>query len=273
MFKQKGKVRNMDKMVVTVFDNEKQAYEGERALREMHDEGSIVLYAMAVIAKEPNGKVAIKQSADQGPAGTVLGTATGALVGLLGGPAGVVVGAASGTLGGSLVDLANVGVGEDFLDEVAQALRPGKAAVVAEVEEQWVIPLDSRMEDLGGTVFRRSRRDVVDAQFERDVASLRAEIDQLNAELKDASGKARAKLQARVDVTRQRLESVKNKARSRSESLKKETDAKIKSLKEQATKTHGDMKAHFEKRAAEVRAEYEAQSNKLGQAWASGMVL
>src|SRR5262245_10766424 len=263
----------MDKMVVTVFDNEKQAYEGARALREMDDEGSIVLYAMAVIAKEPNGKVAIKQSADQGPAGTVLGTATGALVGLLGGPAGVVAGAAAGTLGGSLVDLANVGVGSDFLDEAAQSLRPGKTAVVAEVEEQWVTPLDSRMEDLGGTVFRRSRRDIVDAQIGRDAAALQAEIDQLNAELKDASGKARAKLQAKADATKQRLESVKKKANSRAESLKKETDAKIKSLKEQATKAHGDMKAHFEKRAAEVKADYEERSMELGQAFASGMML
>jgi uncharacterized membrane protein len=269
----KRKGANMDKMIVTVFDSEKQAYEGERALKEMHDEGSIVLYAMAVIAKEPNGKVAVKQSADQGPVGTVLGTATGALVGLLGGPVGVAVGAAAGTLGGSLADLTNVGVGGDFLDEVSQSLRPGKAAVVAEVEERWVIPLDSRMEDLGGTVFRRSRRDVVDAQIERDGAALRADIDQLNAELKDASGKAKAKLQAKVDAAKQRLEYVKNRANSRADNLKKEADAKIKSLKEQATRAQGDMKAHFEKRAAEVKADYEARSRELSQAWASGMVL
>jgi uncharacterized membrane protein len=260
-------------MIVTVFDSEKQAYEGERALRELHDEGSIALYAMAVITKEPNGTVvALKQTSDQGPAGTVLGTATGAMVGLLGGPVGAALGAAAGALGGSLVDLANVGVGADFLDEVSQSLRPGKAAVVAEVEERWVIPLDSRMEDLGGTVFRRSRRDVVDAQIERDATALRADIDQLNAELKDASGKTRAKLQAKVDAAKQRLESVKNQANSRAARLKKETDAKIKSLKEQATKAHGDMKAHLEKRAAEIEADYQARSIELGKAWASGNV-
>src|SRR5262249_32370831 len=158
-----------------------------------------------------------------------------------------------------LADLANVGVGADFLDEVAQSVQPGKAAVVAEVEERWVTPLDSRMEDLGGKVFRRSRRDVVDAQFERDASALRAEIDQMNAELKDASGKTRANLQGNVDAAKQRLESVKNKARSRGETLKKETDAKIQSLKEQAAKARGDMKAHFEERAAEIKADYEAR--------------
>jgi uncharacterized membrane protein len=257
----------MDKMIVTVFDSEKEAYEGARGLKEMHVEGSIALYAMAVIAKEPSGKVSIKQTADQGPVGTVLGLATGSLIGLLGGPAGVAVGAAAGTLGGSLSDLANAGVGADFLDEVAQYLQPGKAAVVAEVEEQWVIPVDSRMEDLGGTVFRRSRYDVIDMQMEREIAALDAEVDQLQAEAKGATGKSKAKLQAQVDAAKQRLESMKNQAKSRAENLKKEADAKVKSLKEQATKAQGDMKAKLEKRAAEVKADYDARSSKLSQAW------
>jgi uncharacterized membrane protein len=41
----------MDMMIVTVFGSEKEAYEGARALNEMHDEESIVLYAMAVVAE------------------------------------------------------------------------------------------------------------------------------------------------------------------------------------------------------------------------------
>ncbi len=257
----------MDKMIVAVFDSEKEAYEGTRALQEMHAEGNISLYAMAVIAKEPNGKVAIKQAADHGPTGTVLGLATGSLIGLLGGPVGMAVGAAAGTLGGALADLSNVGVGADFLDEVAQSLRPGKVAVVAEVEEQWVIPVDSRMEDVGGTVYRRSRSDVVDAQFERDIAALNADLDQLQAELRDATSQAKAKLQAKVDAARQRLESAKNQAKSRAESFKKEADAKIQLLNEQATKAQGEMKARLEKRAAEVKADYDARSSKLSQAW------
>lgn len=41
----------MDRMLVAVFDSEKEASEGMRALQEMHAEGNIVLNAMAVIAK------------------------------------------------------------------------------------------------------------------------------------------------------------------------------------------------------------------------------
>jgi hypothetical protein len=50
-----------------------------------------------------------------------------------------------------LYDLAHLGVGEDFLYEVEKSLLPGKAAVVAEVWEEWTLPVDTRMEALGGS--------------------------------------------------------------------------------------------------------------------------
>ena len=75
----------MDKMVVVVFDTEAKAYEGVRALSDLHREGSLTVYSDAVIAKDTNGTVALRQSASIGPVGTLLGGATGALIGLLGG--------------------------------------------------------------------------------------------------------------------------------------------------------------------------------------------
>ena len=98
----------MDKMIVVVFDSESKAYEGSKALRELHDEGSITLYAMGVIAKDAGGKVTVKDAADQGPLGTGVGLVTGSLIGLLGGPIGVAIGASAGTFGGIHYDLASV---------------------------------------------------------------------------------------------------------------------------------------------------------------------
>jgi uncharacterized membrane protein len=68
----------MNKMIVTVFNNESSAYKGVNALKQLHAEGSLTLYAAAVIAKDAKGVVGIKQAADQGPLGTLLGWATGA---------------------------------------------------------------------------------------------------------------------------------------------------------------------------------------------------
>src|SRR5512139_380331 len=155
----------MDKIVVVVFDSESKAYEGSLALQELQNEGSINLYAKAVIAKDANGKVEVKQAGDMGPVGTAVGLLTGSLIGVLGGPVGLAVGAGVGTYGGMLYDLANLGVGVDFLDEVGQSLQPGKAAVVAEVWEEWTTPVDDRMGALGGVAFRRMRGEIEDAQF------------------------------------------------------------------------------------------------------------
>jgi uncharacterized membrane protein len=147
----------VNKMIVTIFSDEKNAYEGLKALKALHTEGSLTLHAATVVAKDAQGRVSLKQTEDLGPAGTMFGLATGSLVGLLGGPVGMAAGAAAGTLMGSLFDLATLGVGEEFLAEVSQNLTSGKVAVIGDIDEDWVTPLDTRMEALGGTVFRRAR--------------------------------------------------------------------------------------------------------------------
>src|SRR5688572_7021032 len=172
----------MNKMIVTIFNDETSAYEGARALEALHNEGNLTLNAAAVVAKDANGRVTVKQADDQGPVGTFFGLTSGALIGLLGGPIGMAVGATAGAVTGSIYDLATLGVGEDFLNEVSMNLTPGKLAVVADADEEWVTPLDTRMETLGGVVFRRARGEFIDAQLEREIAAERAELDALKAE-------------------------------------------------------------------------------------------
>jgi uncharacterized membrane protein len=256
-----------DKMIVVIFDNEKKAYEGSKALRDLHAEGSITLYASAVIAKDAGGKVTIKQEADEGPLGTGVGLVTGSLIGLLGGPVGVAIGATAGTFGGVLYDLAKAGVGEDFLSEVEQQLQPGKVAVVAEVWEEWVMPVDTHMEAAGGVVFRRAREEVLDDQLERDAAAHKAEIAELKAERARAGKEAKAKLQAKIATAKARLQATQDRANAALEATKREMDAKVKSLKEQMAKAQADRKAKLEKRIAEVQSEHKRRAAKLHQAW------
>jgi uncharacterized membrane protein len=257
----------MDKMLVVVFDNESKAYEGIKALRELHAEASLTLYATAVIAKDANGKVSVKQAADQGPLGTVLGLTTGSLIGLLGGPAGLAVGATTGTFAGSLYDLAQVGVGEDFLAEVSQRLSPGKVAVVAEIDEEWVTPLDTRMDALGGIAFRRARGEFIDAQIEREIAADKAEIAKLKAEHNQAVGEAKAKLKAKLDAAQNRLQARRDLLKENVEAIKREGEAKMKSLQEQTAQAKGEMKAKLEKRIGEARADHQLRVDKLSKAW------
>ena len=89
-----------NKILVSVFDSEPTAFEGLKALVDLHWDGDITVYGSTVIAKDPSGTVSVRHEADDGPIGTLAGIVTGGLVGLLGGPAGVAVGAYIGGFGG-----------------------------------------------------------------------------------------------------------------------------------------------------------------------------
>jgi len=257
----------MDKMLVVVFDSELKAYEGSRALQELQNEGSINLYAKAVIARDADGKVTVKEQGDMGPVGTAVGLLTGSLIGLLGGPVGLAIGAYAGTVGGLFYDLGQLTVGGDFLSEVEQSLLPGKAAVVAEVWEEWTMPVDTSMEALGGVVIRRTRGDVVNAQVERDSAALKADLAELEAEYDQATGEAKANLQKKIDVAKTKLHATQEAIEAKIEASQKETEAKIKSLQEQAAKESGERKAKREARIAELKADQKRRSDLLKQAW------
>jgi uncharacterized membrane protein len=247
----------MDRMLVVVFDSESQAYEGSRTLQELQGEGSIKLYSKAVIARDLSGRVAVMQAGNRGPVGTAVGLLTGGLIGLLVGPVALAIGAGAGTVGrlmllglalgagagifwGMLYDLGKIRSGEEFLHEVGNSLKPGKAAVVAEVWKECVLPVDTRMEALGGVVFRGMRRDILEAQIEGDVAALKAELAKLEAERDQATGEAKASLQAKIDAARDKLQAMQDGIQARIEASKQETEAKIKSLQEQAAGARGD---------------------------------
>jgi len=256
----------MDKMLVVVFDSEIKAYEGSRALQELQNEGTLNLYSKAVITRDASGKVAVKQMGDSGPLGTAVGLLIGSLVGMIGGPVGMAIGASIGAAGGLMYDTAHLGIGQDFLVEVEQSLQPGKAAVVAEVWEEWTLPVDSRMESLGGIVFRRSRQEVSDAIIERDIAALKADLAELEAERDRATGEAKAKLQKKVDETKVKLQAKQDAIRAKIETSQQETEAKIKSLQAQAARETSERKAKREARIAELKADQKRRSDLLKQA-------
>ncbi len=83
----------MDKFVAAVVDDESTAYNATEALKDLHGRGDLVIYAHGVITKDADGKVELKQAADEGPIGTAFGMLMGALVGVLAGPAVVAGGA------------------------------------------------------------------------------------------------------------------------------------------------------------------------------------
>ena len=216
----------MDRMLVVVFDNETNAYQGKEALQELANEGSIGVYAYAVLAKKADGTATIKQGDDSGPIGTLVGTAFGSLIGILGGPVGMVAGATAGMSAGAATDLSNASLGADFLDDVTKVLKPNKVALVAEIDEEWVTPVDTRMEAIGGTVFRRSVADVADKIHDEHIAAMKADLAQMRAENAQASADLKTKLQEKINALDSRIQVQLEKAKLRREAATVQAKAK-----------------------------------------------
>ena len=233
----------MDRIITVVFDNEAKAFEGKTALLDLNREGTISIYGSAVVAKKADGSSTVKQIDEDFPLGTLAGTTLGTLIGVLGGPAGIVVGATAGLFGGLTVDLHNYRIADDYVEDVIKALAPGKVAVVAEVEEDWTTPVDSRMESLGGIVLRRSLSEVKDTIHKEDVAAIKADIAQLKAEQATANADRKKKVAEKINQLDLKLQAKLQKANERRLAAEHEAQVKAELLRTKAAAMRAGVSA------------------------------
>lgn len=256
----------MNKFVVVTFLTEEKAYEGVRALNALDAEGSLTLYGVEVVARNADGVLEVKHGEDTGPVGMGLGALLGGLIGMLGGPVGAMAGFTGGAMIGGTSDLVNIGVSSSFVDEVSQRLTPGRTAVIAEIDEGWITPLDARMESLGGEVLREWSVDVEDEYYAAQVAARKAELAELKAEVAHANEETRSKLRAKIDEASARLAAARDKAQERMELRQQATSAKIQALSERAVKVKSDAKTAMDSRLAALKDELAQRKVKLAQA-------
>jgi uncharacterized membrane protein len=247
----------MEKLIVIVFDNEPKAQEGLKALLELNWEGEISVYEARIVAKEAGGGVRLINYRDMLTLPAVAGgTGVGALVGLLGGVPGVVVGATAGALIGAIGDAVDLGVTYEFVDDVTAAMTPGKVAVIADIVEEWVTALDTRMEGMGGLVFRRPYPLEKTTQDDLDVAAHRAEMEQLKLERAQARSGRLEKIDARIDHLRTKLENAIERKRVKMRVRQQQGDARIQALQTRAAQSEGEVRQRHEARIAELRRDY-----------------
>ncbi len=142
----------MSKFVVAIFSDEAKLLQATRTLEGLHAKGSIKLYGSAVIARETNGKLSVKEVTKQGFGGTAVGALIGGLAGLPLGPLAATIGAAGGATIGISADLPNQGDQAEFVEKISRELAAGKSAVVAEVDDSGMVAFKALMESIGGTL-------------------------------------------------------------------------------------------------------------------------
>jgi DNA anti-recombination protein RmuC len=169
-------------------------------------------------------------------------------------------------LTGFLFDLDMSRIGPGFLNDVAKALTPGKAAVLAEVEEGSTTRVDARLRRHGGMVFRRLPAEVIETQLIRQSAAFKAKLKTLTRELKRALAWNRAAIQKDIEQVRKQLNETQDQSNARRDQANAEMGAKRKVLQDQAKGAGDRARARIERRISDLKKNFDLHSKKLSKA-------
>jgi len=145
----------MSELFAIAYDDEFKAEEVRLTLAKLQKSHLIELEDAAVVVKDAEGKVQLKQAVNLVAAGAVSGGFWGLLIGTLFFVplVGAAIGAASGALGGALSD---IGVDDDFLRELGATLTPGTSALFILARKYTPDKVLAEISPYGGKVLQTS---------------------------------------------------------------------------------------------------------------------
>ena len=251
----------MNKILAIVFSDEKAAYEGVRALSALDGEGSIECEFTGG-DQERCRRDGLKGARGRGVPGLDPGRhcdrkpdrdsrwarrhghrhGAGALAGLIG-------------------DLHASEVDEYFLSDVSAALIPGKFAVLADVDEEWVTPVDTP----DGSPWRGGVSRAQECR-RRGTPCARGGCPARRNRPAQSRGRQgaqdrKAKLKARIDQLQGRLEKKLEQERAQSKQAEEAVQAKVQALQKKADQEKGDAKAAIEARITRLRDDYKRRQH------------
>jgi uncharacterized membrane protein len=154
----------MSQLAVIGFDDQFKADEVRLDVLRRQRECPINLEDAAVAVKKLDGTVTLHQTYSLARAGAVGGGFWGLLIGtlFLNPVLGLVAGASAGAAAGALAD---IGIDDEFMKDVAAALRPGSSALFVLVGDVSAEKLIDALHATGGTVLQTSLTHVDEARL------------------------------------------------------------------------------------------------------------
>ena len=217
-------------------------------LQELESIGDITIYEMVLVVKDVNGETSVVQAVTSEGTQLLSGLTIGTLIGSLAGPVGLMLGMVTGSMAGAAAEADDYGFAEDFLSKAANQLQPGTAAVVAEVEEEDPVFVDSSLSLMGATVVRS------DVNYEYTKYS-DEEMDEFDEDIADAREKLKAATNDEKEKIHRKIDKIKSKRTDR-----------IIELKEKVNKIEADVKASVkERKIAAIRSKIEKHQKKIAE--------
>jgi uncharacterized membrane protein len=132
-------------VIVAAFSDINGASNALKTLQDAKRDKVIGIQDAAVITKDANGKVKIKETADKRAGkGATIGAVTGGVIGLLAGPVGWAA-LTGGAIGGLAAKLHDGGFPDDRLKQLGEGLTPNSSALVAVIDHRWVAEVEQEL--------------------------------------------------------------------------------------------------------------------------------
>jgi hypothetical protein len=252
----------LDLLVVGVFDSERQANAAAVAIENAWEDGGPLAYSVTVIVRLSEGNSTDGFTIAPDLLDATLGMGCRTLLIALADSFRALKGD-SNDADDRVIQLANAGIDRTFVDEVAGRLFPGRAAMLAEIDEDGATATDALVECRGGMILRCVRREIADAQIANELSALHGEIRSLQQRLLQGLTESQTELQEKLELARTRLETIQRRARRHADSIKREAEARIVWLQERAARAEGQSRSRLERVADEVRLGYVNRATKL----------
>ena len=166
-----------DNFIAIVVENERKAFDVLHELWRMNDRGTAVVNSAAVARRDANGEIEVVADENDSGDRTLVATTLGLLIGAIAAAASIAVaplaiGTAIGAVAGLTGDAEKTGERAQATFETQHVLPTGKAAVVAEAQEESATALDALASEAGGKIYRRTRDDIANDKLFRTGADL-----------------------------------------------------------------------------------------------------